>query len=201
MIFTDPQVAAVGLTLAGALERGIEARAYDVASRHGRRELRRPRHARARRGSSSTSARGVLVGATFVGIEVAEWLHAATIAIVGEVPIERLWHAVPAFPTRSEIWLKLLERREADLLQALTLRTPRRRRPPSTASGPDPPRRSRPRATAARRAGRPAEARPAASLLRQRSRSGTRARRTLVRWPPRGRSMRAAVGLGWAKSK
>ena len=53
--------------------------------------------------------RGVLVGATFVGPDVAEWLHAATIAIVGEVPLDRLWHAVAAYPTRSEIWLKLLE--------------------------------------------------------------------------------------------
>jgi dihydrolipoamide dehydrogenase len=51
----------------------------------------------------------VLVGATFVGPETAEMVHAATIAIAGEVPLERLWHAVPAFPTRSEIWLKLME--------------------------------------------------------------------------------------------
>ena len=36
-------------------------------------------------------------------------LHAATIAVVGEVPISRLWHAVPAYPTMSEIWLRLLE--------------------------------------------------------------------------------------------
>jgi dihydrolipoamide dehydrogenase len=55
----------------------------------------------------------VLAGATFVGFEVAEWLHAATIAIAGEIPVERLWDAVPAFPTRSEVWLDLLERREA----------------------------------------------------------------------------------------
>jgi dihydrolipoamide dehydrogenase len=53
--------------------------------------------------------RGVLVGATFVGPDVAEMLHAATVAIVGEVPLDRLWHAVPAYPTRSEIWLRLLE--------------------------------------------------------------------------------------------
>ena len=53
--------------------------------------------------------RRVLVGATFTGPEVAEALHAATIAVVGEVPLERLWHAVPAFPTRSEVWLRLLE--------------------------------------------------------------------------------------------
>jgi pyruvate/2-oxoglutarate dehydrogenase complex dihydrolipoamide dehydrogenase (E3) component len=108
--FTDPQVAAVGLTLAQARERGIDACACDVetsdsagASFHGR-------------GTPGTSrlvldrARGVIVGATFTGTEVAEWLHAATIAIVGEVPLERLWHALPSFPTRSEVWLKLLER-------------------------------------------------------------------------------------------
>ena len=51
----------------------------------------------------------MIVGATFIGFEVAEWLHAATIAVVAEVPLERLVHAVPSFPTRSEIWLKLLE--------------------------------------------------------------------------------------------
>ena len=47
--------------------------------------------------------------------DVAEWLHAATIAIVAEVPVATLWDAVPAFPTRSEIWLKLLERRETEI--------------------------------------------------------------------------------------
>jgi dihydrolipoamide dehydrogenase len=109
VIFTDPQVAAVGLTLAGALEQGIQARAVDHptaatagASFYGR-------------GAPGTSrivvdeAAGVLVGATFTGPGVADFLHAATIAIVGRVPLERLWHAVPAFPTRSEVWLRLLE--------------------------------------------------------------------------------------------
>ena len=52
------------------------------------------------------------VGATFTGAEVQDFLHAATIAIVGEVPLARLRHAVPAFPTRSEIWLNLLEKAE-----------------------------------------------------------------------------------------
>jgi hypothetical protein len=49
------------------------------------------------------------VGATITSAEMAEALHAATIAVVGEVPLERLWHAVPCFPTRSELWLRLLE--------------------------------------------------------------------------------------------
>jgi dihydrolipoamide dehydrogenase len=54
-------------------------------------------------------ARRVLVGATFTGPDTQEMVHAATIAIVGEVPLERLWHAVPSFPTVSEVWLRLLE--------------------------------------------------------------------------------------------
>jgi len=53
--------------------------------------------------------RRVVVGATFVGPAVAELLHAATVAVVGEVPIDRLWHAVPSYPTISEVWLRLLE--------------------------------------------------------------------------------------------
>ena len=53
--------------------------------------------------------RRVLIGATFTGPEVADSLHAATIAIVGEVPLDRLIHAIPAFPTRSEVWLQLLD--------------------------------------------------------------------------------------------
>ncbi|GAB89518.1 putative oxidoreductase [Gordonia rhizosphera NBRC 16068] len=55
------------------------------------------------------AARGVVVGATFVGADTAELVHAATVAIVGEVPLERLWHAVPSYPTVSEVWLRLLE--------------------------------------------------------------------------------------------
>jgi pyruvate/2-oxoglutarate dehydrogenase complex dihydrolipoamide dehydrogenase (E3) component len=52
---------------------------------------------------------GTIVGATFTGFETAELLHAATVAIVGEVTLTRLRHAVAAYPTRSEVWLKLLE--------------------------------------------------------------------------------------------
>jgi pyruvate/2-oxoglutarate dehydrogenase complex dihydrolipoamide dehydrogenase (E3) component len=109
VIFTEPQVAAVGHTLDSALAAGIRAKAVDYAtsgvaggSFYGR-------------GAPGTSRlvvdadRRVLVGATFCGADVAEFLHAATIAIVGEVPLDRLWHAVPSFPTRSEIWLRLLE--------------------------------------------------------------------------------------------
>jgi pyruvate/2-oxoglutarate dehydrogenase complex dihydrolipoamide dehydrogenase (E3) component len=51
----------------------------------------------------------VIVGFTIVGDDVAELLHAATIAVVGEITLDRLWHAVPSYPTTSEIWLRLLE--------------------------------------------------------------------------------------------
>jgi dihydrolipoamide dehydrogenase len=46
---------------------------------------------------------------TMAGPGVGEMLHAATIAVVGEVPLQSLWHAVPSYPTISEIWLRLLE--------------------------------------------------------------------------------------------
>ena len=54
-------------------------------------------------------SRGTIVGATFTGVEIGEQIHAATIAITGAVPMAELWHAVAAFPSRSEIWLRLLE--------------------------------------------------------------------------------------------
>ncbi len=107
--FTDPEVAAVGRTLAAATDDGVNARAVDVetsgtagASFHGRNAPGTTRIV-------VDEDRRVIVGATFVGVETGEWLHAATIAVVGEVPLDHLWHAVPAYPTRSEVWLKLME--------------------------------------------------------------------------------------------
>jgi dihydrolipoamide dehydrogenase len=115
VVFTEPQVAAVGLTLRGALEQGIDARAYDVSSSG---TAGASFYGHDTPGTSRLvfdEGRSVIVGATFTGVDVAEWVHAATIAIVGEVPAEQLWEAVPVFPTRSEIWLKLLEKREDKL--------------------------------------------------------------------------------------
>jgi pyruvate/2-oxoglutarate dehydrogenase complex dihydrolipoamide dehydrogenase (E3) component len=109
VVFTEPQVAAVGQTLEMALEAGIEARAVDA-------EIgRTPGASFIGKGASATARivvderRRVIVGATFTGPEIAESLHAATVAIVGEVALERLIHAIPAFPTRSEMWLRLLD--------------------------------------------------------------------------------------------
>ena len=52
---------------------------------------------------------GYLLGVTFVGPGVEELIHSATIAVAGQVPISRLWHAVPCFPSISDVWLRLLE--------------------------------------------------------------------------------------------
>ncbi len=109
VIFTDPQVAAVGLTLAAAGEAGLQVRHVDVETSGN------AGGSFIGRGAAGTSrlvvdeSRRVVVGATFTGAEIAEALHAATIAVVAEVPIDDLWHAVPSFPTRSELWLRLLE--------------------------------------------------------------------------------------------
>ncbi|MGC8512079.1 MAG: dihydrolipoyl dehydrogenase family protein [Acidimicrobiales bacterium] len=107
--FTDPQVCAVGLTEREAVEVGIRTRSvtYPTGYVAGATVLGS--------GASGTSKlvvdedRRVIVGATFTGASVQELLHSATIAIVGQVPMERLWHAVPSFPTVSEVWLRLME--------------------------------------------------------------------------------------------
>ena len=107
--FTDPQVAAVGLTEAEARERGLEIAVSDTKTSGTAGASFQGRGAAGSSRLVADTRRGVLVGATFVGFSTAEMLHAATVAIIGEVPISRLRHAVPAFPTRSEVWLRLLD--------------------------------------------------------------------------------------------
>ncbi len=109
VIFTDPQVAAVGHTVATAESAGMVVRAVDVPTGGSAGGSFVGRNTPGTSRLVLDDTRGVVVGATFVGFEVGEMLHAATIAVVGEVPLERLAHAVPCFPTRSELWLYLLE--------------------------------------------------------------------------------------------
>ena len=109
VVFTRPEVAWVGRTGRQARGAGIKVRVvqYAIGSVAGA--------SLAADGYAGTAqlvlddARHVVVGATFTGPDAAELLHAATIAVVGEVPLDRLWHAVPAYPTVSEVWLRLLE--------------------------------------------------------------------------------------------
>lgn len=107
--FTYPEVASIGHTEASAKSAGLGIRVLDYdlswisgASTHAD-------HYQGRARAIVDDDRRVLVGATFVGPDVAEMLQAATIAVVGEVPLDRLWHAVPAFPTVGEVWLRWLE--------------------------------------------------------------------------------------------
>jgi dihydrolipoamide dehydrogenase len=109
VVFTDPQVAAVGHTLASAQEAGLRVRAVEVGTSANAGGSFYGRNAPGTTRLVVDEDRSVIVGATFTGAEIADFLHAATIAIVGEVPLDRLWHAVPSFPTRSEVWLRLLE--------------------------------------------------------------------------------------------
>ena len=109
VIFTDPQIASVGFTEKAARSLKINVRAVDYEidtlqganlhtdgyTGHARIIVNEDRH--------------VIVGATLIGPPVGELLRPATLAIIGEVPLERMWHAVPSFPTMSEVWLRLLE--------------------------------------------------------------------------------------------
>ncbi|ACU75963.1 FAD-dependent pyridine nucleotide-disulphide oxidoreductase [Catenulispora acidiphila DSM 44928] len=109
VVFTDPEIAAVGLTTAEAERTGqvVDVVDYEIGQVAGA-----ALHTVGYRGHARLlidPRRRTVVGATFAGAGVAELLHSATIAITGEMPVERLWHAVPAFPTISEVWLRLLE--------------------------------------------------------------------------------------------
>ncbi|MFP2927645.1 dihydrolipoyl dehydrogenase family protein [Pyxidicoccus sp. 3LG] len=109
VIFTHPQVASVGLTESQARERGLPVRTvqYELEKVTGTGLL-----GRGLKGTAKLvvdEKRRIVVGATFTGPEVGEMLHAATIAVAGEVSLDTLWHAVPSFPTVSEVWLRLLE--------------------------------------------------------------------------------------------
>ncbi|GAA4220196.1 dihydrolipoamide dehydrogenase [Streptosporangium album] len=109
VVFTDPQICAVGRAEAQAREEGFDIRVieYDLGAVSGAYLLGDGYRGRAK--AVVDERRRVLLGVTFAGPDVAELLHSATIAVTAEVPLDRLWHAVPSFPTVSEIWLRLLE--------------------------------------------------------------------------------------------
>src|SRR5882672_3042243 len=109
VVLTTMRIAAVGLTEAEAKARGMNVRSvdYDIGEVAGAALYADGYTGHAR--MVIDQARGVVVGMTLIGPSVGELIHAATIAIVGAVPLSRLWHAVPAYPTISEISLRLLE--------------------------------------------------------------------------------------------
>lgn len=109
VVFTDPEAAAVGLSLAEAEQAGHRVRAVDVAfsSVAGAGLYADGYKGRARMVVDLEDE--ILRGVTFVGPGVGELIHSATVAVAGRVPVSRLWHAVPSYPTLSEVWLRLLE--------------------------------------------------------------------------------------------
>ncbi|MGA8017108.1 MAG: NAD(P)/FAD-dependent oxidoreductase [Candidatus Dormiibacterota bacterium] len=109
VVFTDPEVAAVGLSEAQARAAGLHVRAveYEIGNVSGGALFADDYRGRAR--MIVDEDRRVIVGLILVGPGVGELIHAATVAVVGEVPLERLWHAVPCYPTMNEVWLRLLE--------------------------------------------------------------------------------------------
>lgn len=109
VVFTDPELASVGRSVARAEKDGYRVSSVELPIQVAGSALRSERY----EGWAQLvidEDRQVILGATFAGPDVSELLHAATIAIVGEVPLDRLWHAVPSYPTVSEIWLRLLEK-------------------------------------------------------------------------------------------
>lgn len=109
VVFTDPELAAVGRTVEQARKDGYSVASVELPIQVAGSSL----HSEHYEGWAQLvvdEERRVLLGATFAGPDVGELLHAATIAVVGEVPLERLWHAVPSYPTVSEVWLRLLEK-------------------------------------------------------------------------------------------
>ncbi|OBF56282.1 pyridine nucleotide-disulfide oxidoreductase [Mycobacterium sp. 852002-50816_SCH5313054-b] len=108
--FTDPEAAAVGLTARQAEDAGHRIRTVDVQI--GDVVMGAKLYADGYTGRARMVVdvdRSHLLGVTLVGPGVTEMLHSATIAVAAQVPVDRLWHAVPCFPTVSELWLRLLE--------------------------------------------------------------------------------------------
>jgi dihydrolipoamide dehydrogenase len=112
VVFTAPEVASVGLTEAAARKAGHSVGTVEIDIAVAGSALARDDYA-GRAKIVIDTATDTLLGATFAGPEVGELIHAATIAVVGRVPLATLWHAVPAYPTVSELWLRLLEARRA----------------------------------------------------------------------------------------
>jgi dihydrolipoamide dehydrogenase len=117
VLFTDPQAASVGLTDKDAKRLGLNTRSIDS-------EMGMVVGAQLHTDGYAGHARlvididkNIIVGATFLGPQVSELLHSASIAVVGQVPIDRLWHAVPSFPTISEVWIQLLENYDSSISQ------------------------------------------------------------------------------------
>ncbi|KAF2416032.1 FAD/NAD(P)-binding domain-containing protein [Tothia fuscella] len=108
VIFTEPNLAAVGHTLASAQSAGLKVRAvdsnFDIPGSwlYGDGQ---PGWARwvVEEGTER------LVGATFCCVEGSEFANASQVAILQGMTLKEMVHVVPPFPTRGEIWTYLLD--------------------------------------------------------------------------------------------
>jgi dihydrolipoamide dehydrogenase len=109
IVFTDPEAAFAGLSEAQARHAGMRIRTAEVDMSKVSGTLLVADGYQGHAKLIIDEDRHVMVGATLVGQDAGELIHAYTVAIAGHVPVDRLWHAVPCFPAMSEIWLRLLE--------------------------------------------------------------------------------------------
>jgi dihydrolipoamide dehydrogenase len=109
VVFSEPEVTCVGLTTQEAERTGrrVDVVDYDIGRLAGAAQYADGYSGKAR--VLIDADRGTVVGVTFVGPGTQELLYSATVVITSEMPVDRLWHAVPAFPTISEVWLRILE--------------------------------------------------------------------------------------------
>ncbi|MGX1676385.1 dihydrolipoyl dehydrogenase family protein [Streptomyces sp. NPDC055400] len=109
VFFCDPEAAAVGISSAQAEQTGYRVRVVDVRFNEAQGANLYADGYQGRARMVVDLDRETLLGVTFVGPGVSELLHSATVAVAGEVPVPRLWHAVSCFPTISEVWFFLLK--------------------------------------------------------------------------------------------
>jgi pyruvate/2-oxoglutarate dehydrogenase complex dihydrolipoamide dehydrogenase (E3) component len=110
VVFTDPEIAAVGLTRAEADKQGISSASAEidlVAS------IARPwiyeKEPRGKMALLADTDAGVLIGAWAIAPLAGEWIHQAALAIREHIPIEALLDQVAQFPTYNEGYLAALE--------------------------------------------------------------------------------------------
>ena len=104
---TDPNVASCGMTLAEAEKAGLNVKKVAVPFQFPGAWVSYEMNYAGWAQWVIDMDNEVLVGAKFVAREASGLLHASTVAIVGKVPLQRLFHAVAAFPTMSEIYTAL----------------------------------------------------------------------------------------------
>jgi len=110
VVFADPEIAAVGLTVGQAQRRGIDTAAAQTGLADA---ITRPwtyeRDPRGALGLLADRGRRVLVGAWAVAPLASEWIHQAALAIRAQIPVDVLLDQVAQFPTYSEAYLTALE--------------------------------------------------------------------------------------------